>query len=58
MLAFFAQTTTSFAKKLIMTLVSEKNADFLRRKFAKIVTSTPDWTNFRLLSICLLWEVF
>jgi hypothetical protein len=34
-LAFFAQTTISFCKNLILTLVFEKNANFFRRKLAK-----------------------
>jgi hypothetical protein len=35
-LFFFAQTTASFSKKIIITLVFEKNANCFRRKFAKI----------------------
>jgi hypothetical protein len=35
-LAFFAQTTASFCKKLIITMVFEKNANFFRRKLSKI----------------------
>jgi hypothetical protein len=35
-LAFFAQTTASFYKKLIIKSVFEKNANFFRRKLAKI----------------------
>jgi hypothetical protein len=41
---FFAQTTASFCKNLIITLVFEKNANFLP-KIAEnvIITSTPGW---------------
>jgi hypothetical protein len=35
-LAFLTQTTAYFAKKVIITLVFEKNANFFRRKLAKI----------------------
>jgi hypothetical protein len=35
-LEFFAQTTATFSKILIMTLVSEKNDNLFRRKLAKI----------------------
>jgi hypothetical protein len=35
-LAVFAQTTASFCKNLIITLAFEKNANFFRRKLAKI----------------------
>jgi hypothetical protein len=35
-LAFFAQTTASFCKNSIVTLVFEKNANFFRQKLAKI----------------------
>jgi hypothetical protein len=46
-LAFFAQTTVTFYKNLIITLVFEKNVNFFAenwQKFARIViiTSTPD----------------
>jgi hypothetical protein len=34
--SFFAQTTASFCKNMIITLVFEKNANFFRRKLAKI----------------------
>jgi hypothetical protein len=39
----FAQTSASFCKNVIITLVFEKNGIFSRRKLAKIViiTSTP-----------------
>jgi hypothetical protein len=33
---FFAQTTASFCKNLIITLVFEKNANFFRRNLTKI----------------------
>jgi hypothetical protein len=35
-MAFFAQTTASFEKVVIISFVFEKNANFFRRKFAKI----------------------
>jgi hypothetical protein len=47
-LAFFAQTTASFCKKIgIITLVFEKNANFFAENWQKsqkivIITSTPD----------------
>jgi recombinational DNA repair protein RecR len=59
-LAFFAQTTASFCKNCDhKTLVFEKNANFFaenRRKSQKIViiTSTPDWANFRQFGEYLL----
>jgi hypothetical protein len=45
-LAFFAQTTASFCKHLIVTLVFEKNANFFAENWQKsqkivIITSTP-----------------
>jgi hypothetical protein len=47
-LTFFAQTTVSFCKNWIITLVFEKNAIFAEnwQKSQKIViiTSTPEWT--------------
>jgi phosphoserine aminotransferase len=46
-LAFFAQATASFYKKLIITLVFEKNAISFAENWQKsqkivIITSTPD----------------
>jgi hypothetical protein len=46
-LAFFAQTTASFRKKLIITLAFEKNANFFAENWQKspkimIITSTPE----------------
>jgi hypothetical protein len=44
-LAVFAQTTASFCKNLMMTLVYEKNANFFAenwKKSHKIVIITPD----------------
>jgi hypothetical protein len=35
-LALFAQTNASFCKNVSITLVFEKNANFVRRKLAKI----------------------
>jgi hypothetical protein len=45
-LAFFAQTTASFFKNMIITLVYDKNADFFAENWQKsqkivIVTLTP-----------------
>jgi hypothetical protein len=46
-LAFFVQTTASFSKNLIITLVFEKNAHFFAENWQKsqkivIITSSPD----------------
>jgi hypothetical protein len=46
-LAFFAQTTASFCKNLIITLFFEKNSNFFAENWQKsqkivITTSTPD----------------
>jgi hypothetical protein len=53
-LAFLTQNKGKLCKILIITLVFEKNVNFFAencRKSQKIViiTSTPDWANFRLL---------
>jgi hypothetical protein len=52
-LAFFAQTTASFCKNLIITLVFEKNANIFRRKLAKIAEncdhSIDSWSTFKKL---------
>jgi predicted dinucleotide-binding enzyme len=58
-MAFLAQNKAKLCKILIITLVFEKNANFFaenRQKSQKIViiTSTPDWANFRLLCDYLL----
>jgi hypothetical protein len=58
-LAFLAQSTASFCKKLIITSVFEKNANFLAENWQKsqkivIITSTPDWAYFRPLGDWLL----
>jgi p-aminobenzoyl-glutamate transporter AbgT len=50
-LAFFAQTTASFCKNLIITSVFEKNANIFAENWQKsqkimIITATPDWANF------------
>jgi hypothetical protein len=44
----FAQTTATFCKNLIITLVFEKNANCFAENWQKspkivILTSTPDW---------------
>jgi hypothetical protein len=39
--AFIAQTTASFSKTLIITLVFEENEQFYRRKLAKIAENLP-----------------
>jgi hypothetical protein len=62
-LAFFAQTADNFCKNLIITLVFEKNANFFAESSPKsqkivIITSTPEWANFRLMGDCLFWVVF
>jgi hypothetical protein len=58
----FAQTTATFCKNVIITLVFEKNANFFAENGQNsqkivIITSTPDWENFRLSSYYLLWLV-
>jgi hypothetical protein len=62
-LRFWLKTKLIFLKKLIITLVFKKNANFLAENWEKsqkivIITSSPDWPNFRLLDSCLLWTVF
>jgi hypothetical protein len=56
-------TYSQFCKNLMITLVFEKNANFFAENWQKsqkivIITSTPDWANFRPLGDCLLWTVF
>jgi hypothetical protein len=61
-IGFFAQSTASFCKNLIITLVFEKNANFFAANWQKsqkivIITSSPgrpDWANSRHLGDCLL----
>jgi hypothetical protein len=53
-LAFFAQTSVVFAKIVIITLVLRKTPNFFAENWQKsqkivIITSTPDWANFRPL---------
>jgi hypothetical protein len=60
---FWLKTKLNFWKKLIITLVFKKNANFLAENWEKwqkivIITSTTDWANFRLLGNCLLWAAF
>jgi hypothetical protein len=48
---------------MIITLVFEKNANYFAENWEKsqkimIITSTPDWADFRLLVDCLLWAAF
>jgi hypothetical protein len=62
-MAFFTQNKAKISKILIITLVFEKNANFFAENWQKsqkivIITSAPDWPNFRLLSDCVFWEVF
>jgi hypothetical protein len=59
-LAFFAQTTASFCKNMIVTLLVEKNANFFAENWQKsqkivIITSTPGRTtqNLRFVKISL-----
>jgi hypothetical protein len=40
-IGIFDSKQSQIMKKLIITLVFEKNADFFRRKLQKIITSTP-----------------
>jgi hypothetical protein len=61
-MAFLTQNKVKLCKILIITLVFEKNANFFAKNWQKsqkivIITSTPDWANFRLLGGCLLWAV-
>jgi hypothetical protein len=49
---FLTQNKGKLCKILIITLVFEKNANFFTENWQKsqkivIITSTPDWTNFR-----------
>jgi hypothetical protein len=53
-LAFLTQNKAKLCKILIITLVLGKNANFFAENWEKsqkivIITSTPDWTNFRPL---------
>jgi hypothetical protein len=62
-MAFLTQNKAKFWKKFIITLVFKKNANFFAENWEKsqkivIITSTPDWANFRQLSECFLWAVF
>jgi hypothetical protein len=62
-LAFFDQATASFCKNMIITLVFEKNANFVaedRRKSQKIeiITSTPEISSVILFnSAANRWSV-
>jgi hypothetical protein len=42
----FCSTTASFCKKLSMTLVFEKNANFVRRKLAKIANYDHNFCHY------------
>jgi hypothetical protein len=57
-LAFLIQKNAKLCKILIIISVLWKNAKFFAEKCRKshkivIITSTPDWANFRLLGECL-----
>jgi hypothetical protein len=59
---FLLKLQLVFAKIVIITLVFEKNAKFLAENWQKtpkivIITSTPDWANFRLSGHLFLWVV-
>jgi hypothetical protein len=61
-LALLTDNKAKLCKILIITLGFDKNANFFAkngRKVPKIViiTSTPDWENFRPMGGCLLWAV-
>jgi hypothetical protein len=61
-LALLTDNKAKLCKILIITLGFYKNANFFAkngRKVPKIViiTSTPDWENFRPMGGCLLWVV-
>jgi hypothetical protein len=62
-MAFLTQNKAKLCKILIITLVFEKNANFFAEDWQKsqkivIITSTPDWANFRPMGDCLLFAVF
>jgi hypothetical protein len=58
-LAFLTHNKAKICKILIITLVFEKNVNFFAENWRKsqkivIITSIPDWTNFRPSGGCLL----
>jgi hypothetical protein len=59
-LAFFAQTATTIWKKIDHDIGFWEKRHFFAENSQKsqVITSTPDWANFRLLGGCFLWAVF
>jgi hypothetical protein len=60
-LSFLNQNKAKICKLLITTLVFEKNDNFFAENCQKlqkivIITSTPDWANFRLLGDSFLYK--
>jgi hypothetical protein len=56
-LAFFAQTTASFCKNFDHNIGFWEKRQFFAEDWKKlqnivIITSTPDWANFRLFTMC------
>jgi hypothetical protein len=62
-LAFLTQNKAKLCKNVIITLVFEKNANFFAENCQKsqkivIITSTPDWANFRYWAIVYVGQFF
>jgi hypothetical protein len=60
-LAFFSKSNVMIKNLHNLALFWVKNANIFANVFGenilKIITSVPDWANFRLLCDCLLWAV-
>jgi hypothetical protein len=57
----FVSKQSQSLKKLIITLIFEKKIfaeNWQKSQKIVIITSTPDWANFRQLGDCLLWAGF
>jgi hypothetical protein len=59
MAAFLLKLLLVFDKNVIITMVYEKNVTFFAENWQKsqklmIITTTPDWANFRPIVDCLL----
>jgi hypothetical protein len=62
-LAFLTQNKAKLCKIMIITLVYKKNGNFFAENCQKspkivIITSTPEWADFRLLGDYLLFADF